>query len=320
VDRRPTPDRERDQSDPGPHRRERERSEPGPHPRERERSERDLIVLTWNLYHGRDAPPTRALHTLRSLLVRTDEHDSTHVQVNRPLQEEFTALIAASDWSVCLLQEAPPAWEPALARRTGAASYVALTSRNWLASVRRRLARWNPDLMGSWEGGSNTTLVRPPWRIVTGRTLLLNRFPARRLRERRRMSFLRLYGDRGEVCIANLHLSGNPRQAEREALIAATAADSWAGSSPLVLGGDFNLRPRSTSAFEQLAERFGLAAPTAADAIDHLLVRGLEVASAPAAWPPADRELDAPMGNELRRVRLSDHAPIEASYRLPGHA
>jgi endonuclease/exonuclease/phosphatase family metal-dependent hydrolase len=279
----------------------------------------DLPLLSWNVYHGRDAPPNADLHTLRSLLRRREEHDDTHVQVNRPLRDEFAALIAAAEWSVCVLQEAPPSWERSLADGAGASSFRALTARNWLGSARRRLARWNPDLMGSWEGGSNLTLVRPPWRIVgQGRTLLLNPLPGRGLRERRRMSFVQLRNDHGEICIANLHLTaGARRHAEREALVAAAAATRWAGATPLALGGDFNLRPRETLVFDELARRYGLAAPTSPDAIDHLLARGLEVVRPPSAWPPARRELEAPVGMELRRLRLSDHAPLRATYGLP---
>lgn len=277
---------------------------------------RQLTVLSWNLYHGRDAPPNRALRTWRSLLLRREEHDESHVQVNRPLRDEFAALIARAGWDVCLLQEAPPYWDAALAQATGATSYVVPTARNSFAPVRARLAHWNPDLMGSWEGGSNITLVRPPWRIAgASRSLLLNPLPGRGLRERRRMSFVRIRDGR-DVCVANLHLTASARpRAEREALRAAAAAVRWAGAAtPLILGGDFNLRPRQTKLFERLGREFGLAGPTAPDAIDHLLVRGLEVIEPPAQWALQRRELEAPVGLEVRRLLLSDHAPIEATY------
>jgi endonuclease/exonuclease/phosphatase family metal-dependent hydrolase len=276
----------------------------------------ELTVLSWNLYHGRDAPPGRGLHTWQSLLLRREEHDDTYVQVNRPLRDEFAALIAAAQWDVCLLQEAPPYWDAALARATGAASYVTLTSRNWLAPVRERLARWNPDLMGSWEGGSNITLVRPPWRMAgASRSLPLNPLPGRGLRERRRMSFVRMRDEGRDVCGANLHLTaGSRRQAEREAELAAATAVRWAGETPLIVGGDFNLRPRRTPVFERLEREFGLAAPTSGDAIDHLLARGLDVIRPPAQWQLQRRELEAPVGLETRRLLLSDHAPVEASY------
>ncbi len=278
---------------------------------------RQLTVLSWNLYHGRDAPPGRALRTWQSLLLRREEHDDAYVQVNRPLRDEFAALIAGAQWDVCLLQEAPPYWDAPLAQATGAASYVVLTARNWLAPARERLARWNPDLMGSWEGGSNITLVRPPWRIAgASRSLLLNPRPGRGLRERRRMSFVRMRDEGRDLCVANLHLTASARpQAEREALRAAAAAVAWAGAAtPLIVGGDFNLRPRSTRVFERLEREFGLAAPTAPDAIDHLLARGLDMIEPPAQWPLQRRELEVGVGFGIRRMRLSDHAPIGATY------
>ena len=278
---------------------------------------RELTVLTWNLYHGRDAPPQRALHTWQSLLLRRDEHDDTYVQVNRLLRDEFAGLIARARWDVCLLQEAPPSWDEELARASGAASYVTLTSRNWLAPVRARLARWNPDLLGSWEGGSNITLVRPPWRVSgPSRSLLLNPLPGRGLRERRRMSFVRMRDEGRDVCVANLHLTASSRRrAAREVDRAATCAVRWAGqTTPLIVGGDFNLRPRLTRAFEQLERDYVLAAPTAPGAIDHLLARNLEVIRPAAAWPVERRALEAPVGLETRRLLLSDHAPVEATF------
>ena len=239
------------------------------------------------------------------------------MDVNRPLGAEFAALIASAKWDVCLLQEAPPYWDAALARATGAASYVALTSRNWLAPVRARLARWNPDLMGSWEGGSNITLVRPPLRIVDPpRSLLLNPLPQRGLRERRRMSFVRAQDSERDVAIANLHLTaGSPPNAEREALYGAATAHGWAGEEmPLILGGDFNLRPKHAALFEQLEHEHGLTGVTAPDAIDHILARGLDVVQPATRWAVERRELEVPKGLETRRLRLSDHAPVEATF------
>ena len=250
-------------------------------------------------------------------MLRRDEHDDTHVQVNRPLRDEFARLIAAARWDVCLLQEAPPYWDAELARATGAASYVTLTSRNWFAHLRARLGWWNPDLLGSWEGGSNITLVRAPWRIAGApRSLLLNPLPGRGLRERRRMSFVRVRDADRDIGVANLHLTAGSRPAaEREALRAAETAGRWAGEvTPLVIGGDFNLRPRATDRFDRLRREYGLAAPTAPDALDHLLARGLEVIRPPAAWPPERREQAVPVGLETRRLRLSDHPPVEATY------
>ena len=91
---------------------------------------------------------------------------------------------------------------------------------------------------------------------------------------------------------------------------AAEAAVAWAADSPLILGGDFNLRPSQTRLFEELAERFGLGAPTGPDAIDHLLVRG----SRRSSGRPPGRPRRGRCACEGLRLRLSDHAPVEATF------
>jgi endonuclease/exonuclease/phosphatase family metal-dependent hydrolase len=278
----------------------------------------DVRVLSWNVFHGRDHPPDRGLFTWRSRLLKTTERNATHVQVNRPLLDEFAGLVAESEWSVCLLQELPPAWAPALARRCGAEGHLVLTSRNQLASVRRRLASWNPDLLGSWEGGSNLVLARPPWRITQRGAALLNPLPRRGLRERRRMALATLTNDGAELCVANLHASaGNRVQAEEDVRRGAEIAVAFALARPLLFGGDLNLRPRTSSIFSELDRRFGFTGPTASDAIDHILARGLQVIEPPHRWLPERRELpfEEP-GRPSLRLRLSDHAPVEAAFSI----
>jgi endonuclease/exonuclease/phosphatase family metal-dependent hydrolase len=270
-----------------------------------------LTVLSWNLFHGRDFPPDPALRTWRSRLLRLSERNATHVQVNRPLLDEFAGWLEQSSWRVALLQEAPPRWFPALAGRAGAHGAIALTSRNLGACARRRLADFNPDLIASNEGGSNQLLLRPPGRIGEVRRLTLTLLP-----ERRRMLFSRLaLGQGRHLCVANLHASaGRPRAAAAEVERAAEAAVQWAGADPLVFGGDLNLRPRADpEVFERLRDRFGLAPPTGADAIDHLLARGLETVEPPARLPPERREVP---GLEGLRIRLSDHAPVIAAFGM----
>ena len=280
-----------------------------------------LRILTWNLFHGRDRPPADELFTLRSRLARITEDDGTYVQVNRPLAREYAATVAAADWSVCLLQEVPPGWAPRLAAASGSCWLRTLTSRNQLRPLTALAARLNPDLIASWEGGSNLILVREPWLPVPGshRSLLLNPLPARALRERRRMSFVRLRledSPAAEVCVANLHLSTARAEAEREVFGAARAALEWAGPAPLVLGGDLNLLSRSSTVFSRLEHDFGLAGATVEGAIDHLLARGLETVARAAPWPRVRRELELPWRGGQRRLRLSDHDPVEASFGL----
>ena len=268
-----------------------------------------IRVLSWNLYHGRDFPPDKALFTLRSRLLRVTERDETHAQVNRSLCREFTGWIGNYEWDVALLQEAPPLWFRALGRRTRSSGVRVLTSRNWLPRLQRLVADLNPDLIASSEGGSNQILVRHPGRVLEHRRLTLAWRP-----EQRRMQWARLaLADGGRVCVANLHASaGLPEQAAREVPTAAARAVEWSRADALVFGGDLNLRPRAEAGvFAELRARHGLGDPTAPDAIDHLLVRGLFMPERPRRLPPEARELPGPHG---LRIRLSDHAPVAARF------
>jgi len=268
-----------------------------------------LTALSWNLFHGRDFPPGRELFTWRSRLLRRTERGATHVQVNRELLDEFARLLAGAEWDVALLQECPPRWWQPLAAACGAEPHGALTSRNSLAALRARAARLNPDLIASNEGGSNLTLVRGG-AIIERRELEIHRGRP----ERRAMAFTRIAaGENGApLGIANLHASAhNPALAIADVLRAAEAATAWAGEEPLIFGGDLNLRPRqSPAAFDELGERFGLAAPTAPGAIDHLLARGLDTVESSHQWPPEQRELE----EDGLALRLSDHSPVEARF------
>jgi endonuclease/exonuclease/phosphatase family metal-dependent hydrolase len=270
----------------------------------------EFTALAWNLFHGRDFPPDPQLRSWRSRLLRIDERNATHVQVNRDLSPEFATLLAASAWDVALLQECPPRFEKPLSRACGAEAHQALTSRNSLGPLRTLLARQNPDLMASGEGGSNLTLVRVPGRlggIAERRELTIHEGAP----ERRAMALTRTASG---VCIANLHATNDqPDLATADVLLAARAATEFAGDAPLIFGGDLNLRPAEDPAvFERLREDFGLAAPTAPRAIDHLLTRGLEVLEPPTAWPPQRRELPL----DGRALRLSDHAPLQARFAV----
>lgn len=268
----------------------------------------EFVAIAWNLFHGRDFPPDPELRSWRSRLLRIDERNETHVQVNRDLSKEFATLLAASAWDVALLQECPPRFAEPLARACGAEWQRALTSRNSLGPLRALLARQNPDLIASGEGGSNLTLVRVPGRlggIAERRELTIHAGAP----ERRSMALTKTASG---VCLANLHATNDrPSLASADVLLAARAATEFAAGAPLLFGGDLNLRPaENPEVFAQLQEEFGLAAPTAPGAIDHLLARGLEVLEQPRAWPPQRREL--PLNG--RALRLSDHAPVEARF------
>lgn len=273
-----------------------------------------FTAIAWNLFHGRDFPPDPALRTWRSRLLRFDERNATHVQLNRDLLPEFAQLLSGTAWEVALLQECPPRFAAPLAAACGAEWQRALTSRNSLAPLRALLARQNPDLMASGEGGSNVTLVRVPGPlggIAERRELTIHKGPP----ERRAMALTRTASG---VCLANLHATNDrPALAAADVLLAARAAAEFAAGAPLVFGGDLNLRPAEDPiVFERLREDFGLAAPTGPRAIDHLLVRGLEATVPPTPWPPERRELQL----DGRALRLSDHAPVEARFAAPERA
>jgi len=206
-------------------------------------------VLTWNLYHGRSVPGSR-----------------------RDLLPEFSAALAGWEWDVALLQEVPPWWPSPLAARLGASARLVLTSRNALLPLRRALARRWPDASKSGGGGCNAILVRGGRSIVEHRTRRLCLLPERRWLHAVRLSC--------GMWVGNLHAQGTLREARE----AGATALRWAGSEPLVLGGDFNVH---SLALEELTWAGGRNA-------DHVFVAG--------AAPLWARVLD--------RGRLSDHAPV----------
>jgi endonuclease/exonuclease/phosphatase family metal-dependent hydrolase len=279
----------------------------------------EVRAFSWNLFHGRDHPPESALLTWRSRLLRITELGEEHAQVNRDLLAEFASTIADAEWDVALLQECPPRWAERLGTFCAADAHLVPTSRNipYLGQAQALAATWNPDLIASWEGGSNLTLVRTPGSgrggVTERRSLCLAARP-----ERRMMGFTRL-GD--DLCIANLHASAAREAAEAELIEAGWVAREWARGAPLIFGGDFNLRPAlSGHVFEQLSADFGLNAPTGPRVIDHLLVSGLDVLEAPSQWPPQRREVPDPtaagttQGTPALPIRLSDHAPVVAKF------
>ena len=267
----------------------------------------EIVALSWNLFHGRDFPPDPALRSTRSRLLRRAERNETHLQVNRELFDEFADVLSGARWDVALLQECPPRWTRKLAAACEAEVHRSLTSRNWLPPIQWALARANPDLIASWEGGSNAILLRNELRAdpTAARRLVLRRSP-----ERRTMAFVQ---SAAGVSSATLHASTVRALATEEVRTAAEEAVAWSGDGPLIFGGDFNLRPRETDVFDELAERFDLRGVTAPTAIDHILSRGVDVLEPARPWAPADRELTA----EGLAIRLSDHTPVEARFRLP---
>jgi endonuclease/exonuclease/phosphatase family metal-dependent hydrolase len=210
-------------------------------------------VLTWNLFHGRAVPPA-----------------------GRPLLPEFAAALAGWEWDVALLQEVPPWWPPALARAAGADSRTVLTSRNQALPVRRAIASRAPDLLKSSGGGANAILVRGE-PILEHRTQRLRRLP-----EGRWCHGVRLAAG----WVVNVHAHNRPPgRAWDDTLHALVTAREWAGRTPLVFGGDVNLRHPSLPGLVHVAGNH----------VDHLFTDGR---------PAAGR------AEVLDRGRLSDHPPV----------
>ena len=170
-----------------------------------------LVLLTWNLYHGRSVPPC-----------------------GRDLRDEYAATLAGWDWDVALLQEVPPWWPPELGRAAGAESHSVRTSRNGLLAPRRAIATRRPDVIKSNGGGANAILVREGV-IAEQRSQRLCLLP-----ERRYLHAVRLQSG---PWVGNLHATVHDAPAAvQDAGRAWSALRSWAGGAPVILGGDFNVR------------------------------------------------------------------------------
>jgi endonuclease/exonuclease/phosphatase (EEP) superfamily protein YafD len=266
-----------------------------------------LTAMTWNVFHGRDWPPEPELQIRahKGNCRRGPRLGKHYEQTNWDLFDLFASLIRDIDWDVALFQEFPPAWKQRMAEACGAEAHRAFSGRNWFQPITSLIGRWRPDLLGAWEGGSNTTLIRPGAGAIAERhRVVLTRRP-----ETRVMALTRLESG---LCVANLHVSTKPSSAEGELLDAAQRAVELAGPAPLIFGGDFNVRPNASRVFDRLEERFGLAPPTAPDRLSHLLVRGLEVAEHPVALQPEARDVVDPDTN--LRIRVSDHNPVIGKF------
>jgi endonuclease/exonuclease/phosphatase family metal-dependent hydrolase len=183
---------------------------------------RAVLIVTWNLFHGRSLPHSRG-----------------------SLYPQFAEKLRSWEWDVALLQEVPPWWPQSLARDLGAEQRTAATSRNSLLAVRRAIAECRPELAKSNGGGANAVLAREP--IAAHASLRLRTWPERRVAQLVRL--------RNGVCVANYHASARVPLAEDELRRLTDRALAWAGGAPLVLGGDLNLRAPVPAHLVHVAER-----------------------------------------------------------------
>ena len=181
-----------------------------------------MLVLTWNLFHGRSVP------------------DAPREQL-----AAFAARLAGWQWDVALLQEVPPWWPPELGRACAASARSAPTSRNWALPLSRWVAERRPDAIKSWGGGANAILVRGG-AVAEHRVRTLRWWPERRVAHGVRL-------ERG-WWVCNLHAQAHSEaRAQADLDVAARTATEWSAGAPVVLGGDLNLLAPVATGFAHTA-------------------------------------------------------------------
>ncbi|MBD0290597.1 MAG: endonuclease/exonuclease/phosphatase family protein [Thermoleophilia bacterium] len=234
-----------------------------------------LLVRTWNVYHGRSQPPTQRTYLRRMVELVTED------------APDVVALQEVPLWALGRLER----WSGMVAR--WAVTVPALL----LGPLARVVTELDPRRLRSLlTGQANVLLLGPAITPGEGRLCLLTPDVGRwewlfsRGRQQRYCQALDVQVEERALTLANLHATNDPRLAPSEV---ARAAEFVARAERVVLCGDFNVR------------RYGLPGYSAPiSGIDQILVRGLELARAPSAWPEARRTVAG-------RV-LSDHAPVEA--------
>lgn len=210
-----------------------------------------LLVRTWNVFHGNADPPRRDGHLRRMVeLAAADGPDVLCLQ-----ELPVWALPRVDDWSGMRRFEAvtrPPLWPGPVSK--------------WVTRAHQGLFR------SGLAGQANAILVAP--RHAT--TDLGHHRISDHGRERRVVHAVRIAGDAG-VTVANLHASNDfarPDVPRAEAARAAAFAERVAvPGDAVVLAGDFNVRDPRLEAYSAPGE-----------GIDHVLVRGARIGPV-VAWP-----------------------------------
>jgi endonuclease/exonuclease/phosphatase family metal-dependent hydrolase len=220
-----------------------------------------MRVLSWNLFQGRARTPA-----------------------GRPLLGEFCRTLDTFAWDVALLQEVPSWWPEPLATACAAQQRHVRTARNWVPPVQRAVGARAPDLIKSGGGGCNAVLVRGGRRIVDHRTRRLRWWPERRFAHGVELA--------GAGWVVNVHAQVRPHARSREDTARAVGAGrAWAGTGPLVIGGDLNVRDPWIEGFLHAAHR----------SVDHIYATGGWAVAVP--------------GETLDAGGLSDHRPIAVTLR-----
>jgi endonuclease/exonuclease/phosphatase family metal-dependent hydrolase len=214
-----------------------------------------LVVRSWNVFHGNADPPGRAGHLHRMIeLVTQDAPDIVCLQ-----ELPVWAIARVEAWSGMHHFDAitrPPLWPGPLG--------------TWVTRMHQGFFR------SGLAGQANAILVAPRHAA----TALGHERISENRRERRLVHAVRIAGAPG-VTVGNLHASNDfawPDVPRAEAARAAAFVEEAATPGDvLVLAGDFNVRDPLLEAYSQPVE-----------GIDHVLVRGAAAMSV-VAWPLEQR-------------------------------
>jgi Endonuclease/Exonuclease/phosphatase family len=302
----------------------------------------DIRVLTWNIFHAHDGHPD-ARPTWASTALGEAVDSGTHLHLNRTLVTAVGRLLERARPHVAMLQEVPPWAVGRIGELSGMSAISALTApRIGPAGLRGRLGRMNPDLFRTHEGNANALLVRPPWAFVPGSTEVVRLNPPGLVRrtarntgmpprqtldwlwERRNLVTARIrHPDCAVIQVACCHCHSDPRSTPVEIPRAAAAALAAAGPHPLILAGDLNATvTRQPAVFDDLASQGLHRLPTGGEDrdIDHILIRGLTADPHARRWTPEEHEIVVPWKDADRRIRVSDHDPLETTVRAPSQS
>lgn len=276
---------------------------------------RPLRILTWNVFHCRDAGarPAEGLGHL-----------------NRKHTRHIAALLGDAGADAVMLQEVPPLLIRELAAGARAAWGWSVLTGPHLGGVRLRgrLGAAAPDLWKTHEGNANVLLLGSRLRpLGPPRALRLN--PSRevlaeavRRRDRNPREIRRWLSEPrravavdaalpgGAVCtFACAHLHGARVGWHREFELRRLAGWLGAGDGWVVLGADLNTGPDDP--LMALLHDAGLGGPPLDPrvGIDRILVRGPRVREPERVWEPGRRRVRV----DGVEVEVSDHDPVECA-------
>jgi endonuclease/exonuclease/phosphatase family metal-dependent hydrolase len=205
----------------------------------------ELLIRTWNLFHGRTYPPTRRLYL-----------------------EEAVRLAVSDRPDLVAFQEVPPWALGRLAPWSGMRAIGARAKAALLGPLAEPLHRLDARIVRSaLTGQANALLVGPRLEVNAARAVVLTENEGR---ERRVCQLVDLRAPGTAFTAANLHASIAHEHASAEI---ALVEKRLAGTGPAVVCGDFNVPELGLP---------GFSAPL--PGIDQVLVRGLALLRPAECW------------------------------------